>query len=141
MNMKKIFALSTLLFCMFFLGMASNTLNINVKGMHCGGCETKFKSKAQAIDGVSAVKEVSAEKSMAVLEYNPAVISESEIIKQLTAQTGYEIANIDAGKTTEATTKSCCKSGQTSCNNKTASTSCDKKPASNSNTTKSKNKK
>jgi copper chaperone CopZ len=141
MNMKKIIALSTLVFCMFILGVASNTLNISVKGMHCGGCESKFKSKAQAINGISDVKEVSAEKSMAILEYNPSIISESDIIKQLTAQTGYEIANANAGKTTEVTTKSCCKSGQTSCNNKTASTSCDKKPASNSNTTKSKNKK
>lgn len=139
--MKKIIALSTLVFCMFILGVASNTLNISVKGMHCGGCESKFKSKAQAINGISDVKEVSAEKSMAILEYNPSIISESDIIKQLTAQTGYEIANANAGKTTEVTTKSCCKSGQTSCNNKTASATCEKKPASNSNTTKSKNKK
>ncbi|QQR97212.1 MAG: heavy-metal-associated domain-containing protein [Sphingobacteriales bacterium] len=124
--MKKSF-LSIGLFLVLAISFATNTLNLNVKGMHCGGCEAKFKTKIQDVKGVTAVKEVSAANSVAVLEYNPAETSEEKIIKQLTESSGYTIAKVDSNEKSESTApKSCCsKSGQSSCK-KPSSSSCDK---------------
>lgn len=124
--------------------LASNTLELSVKGMHCGGCEAKFRTKIEALKGITKVKEVSAINSYTSLEFNPEVISEEEIIKNLIASTGYAITKIEAKTTTNTAPKACCKSGQTTGSTSTSSCSQAKTPSSctkTSNTTNENNKK
>lgn len=50
--------------------MANTTLNLSVKGMHCGSCEKKFKTAAGGISGIVEVSAVSAESNNAVVVYD-----------------------------------------------------------------------
>lgn len=131
--MKKII-LSFLTLAISVSLFAGTTLNLNVKGMHCGGCEVKFKSKAQEIKGVTEVNAVSASNNSATLVYDSKQTSPEKIVSALAEQTGYTISvNTSAGEVS-ATGKpaGCCMSGQSnpSCKSadkaKCAKTKCDK---------------
>lgn len=140
--MKKI-NLTLLAFFVLVIAVANNTLNLSVKGMHCGGCEAKFKSKAEALEGVLKVTQVSAVNATTTLEYNPAVASEEKIIKQLIEASGYTITKISSSNNNaNVAPKACCKSGQTSCNKTATNSSCNKTssaPCQKSTTNKTKN--
>lgn len=112
--MKKINTLLLLVAITFSTIFAKSTLNLSVKGMHCGGCETKFKAKATDINGISDVTSVSSANSTAVIVYDEKVISADKIIQTLAAQTGYTITASTGNTTTTAEGKpaACCQKGQ-----------------------------
>lgn len=112
--MKKINLLLLLVAITFSTIFAKSTLNLTVKGMHCGGCETKFKAKATSINGVSDISSVSSANSTAVIEYDEKVVSAEKIIKTLAEQTGYTITASANNKTTTVAGKpdACCQKGQ-----------------------------
>lgn len=132
--MKKINTLLLLLVITFSTVFAKSTLNLSVKGMHCGGCETKFKTTATAIKGITEVKSVSAENSSAVVEYDEKTVSAQQIIKTLAEQTGYTVSASTGSEVTtvEGKPAGCCQKGQNnpSCSQKDktkcAKTKCDK---------------
>ncbi|MBK9793489.1 MAG: heavy-metal-associated domain-containing protein [Sphingobacteriales bacterium] len=114
--------------------IANTTLNLTVKGMHCGGCETKFKTVASGIDGIKEVTSVSAANSNAVIVYDEKTTSSDKIVKSLAEQTGYTVSASAGAAVTTATGKpaGCCMAGQSnpSCKDKDkakcAKTKCDK---------------
>ena len=102
--------------------IANTTLNLTVKGMHCGGCETKFKTVASGIDGIKEVTSVSAANSNAVIVYDEKTTSSDKIVKSLAEQTGYTVSASAGAAVTTATGKpaGCCMAGQSnpSCKDK-----------------------
>ncbi|MFN8236774.1 MAG: heavy metal-associated domain-containing protein [Chitinophagales bacterium] len=111
--MKKI-CLSLLSVVIAVTVFAGNSLNLTVKGMHCGGCETKFKSTAASINGITEVSSVSAANSNAVVVIDEKVISAESAIKQLAEQTGYTVSlNTAAGTVSSSGAPAgCCMKGQ-----------------------------
>ena len=112
--MKKINTLLLLMAITFSAVFATSTINLSVKGMHCGGCETKFKSAATAINGVTEVVSVSAANSSAVIVYDEKTVSAEKIIKTLADQTGYTVSATTGTTVTKAEGKpaGCCQKGQ-----------------------------
>ena len=114
--------------------IANTTLNLTVKGMHCGGCETKFKTVASGIEGIKEVTSVSAANSNAVIVYDEKTTSSDKIVKSLAEETGYTVSASAGAAVTTATGKpaGCCMAGQSnpSCKDKDkakcAKTKCDK---------------
>ncbi|MBP8192800.1 MAG: heavy-metal-associated domain-containing protein [Chitinophagales bacterium] len=114
--------------------IANTTLNLTVKGMHCGGCETKFKTVASGIEGIKEVTSVSATNSNAVIVYDEKTTSSDKIVKSLAEETGYTVSAAAGATVTTATGKpaGCCMAGQSnpSCKDKDkakcAKTKCDK---------------
>ncbi|HNY54702.1 MAG TPA: heavy-metal-associated domain-containing protein [Chitinophagales bacterium] len=114
--------------------IANTTLNLTVKGMHCGGCETKFKTAAAGINGIKEVTSVSAANSNAVIVYDEKTTSSDKIVKSLAEETGYTVSAAAGAIVTTATGKpaGCCMAGQSnpSCKDKDkakcAKTKCDK---------------
>lgn len=102
--------------------IANTTLNLTVKGMHCGGCETKFKTVASGIEGIKEVTSVSAANSNAVIVYDEKTTSSDKIVKSLAEQTGYTVSASTGAAVTTATGKpaGCCMAGQSnpSCKDK-----------------------
>lgn len=134
--MKKINTLLLLMAITFSAVFAAKTLNLSVKGMHCGGCETKFKTVAADINGITEVTSVSASNSNAVIIYDEKATTEEKIIKSLAEQTGYTVSATTAnGATATGTPAGCCMKGQSNpaCKDsdkaKCAKTKCDKPKA------------
>ncbi|MFN8295451.1 MAG: heavy-metal-associated domain-containing protein [Chitinophagales bacterium] len=130
--MKKIYALFVLVVFTFLSVYANKTLNLSVKGMHCGGCEMKFKSAASDIEGIKEVSSVSASNSNAVIIYDEKTTTEEKVIKALAEQTGYTVSAVSGTTTATGKPAGCCMSGQSnpSCKDKDkakcAKTKCDK---------------
>lgn len=132
--MKKINTFLFLTAFTLFAAFTKSTLNLSVKGMHCGGCETKFKTAASGINGITEVKSVSAANSVAVVEYDEKTISAEKVVKALADQTGFTVSTTNGTAVTTATGKpaSCCMQGQSnpSCKQgdkeKCAKSKCDK---------------
>ena len=111
------------------------SLDLDVDGMTCMGCENKVKAVLGSLDGVVETKKVCSESDKAVLTYDPEVITEEEIIEALVAKTGYKIVvaknagmtdESDASETSEASAKkSCSKEAAKACS-KEAAKSCTK---------------
>lgn len=133
--MKKINVLFLLIAISFSAAFANKTLNLSVKGMHCGGCEMKFKSVASDIEGIKEVSSVSASNSNAVIIYDEKATTEEKVIKALAEQTGYTVAATNGTTTATGKPAGCCMSGQsnpsckTSDKAKCAKTKCDKPKA------------
>ncbi|HPW86118.1 MAG: heavy-metal-associated domain-containing protein [Chitinophagales bacterium] len=119
-TLKSIFVLAAISVSSLLM---AGTLNLNVKGMHCGGCETKFKSNATSINGIQEVSAVSAEKGTATIEFDEKVISAEKAIEALAQKTGYTISAVTkvgevkadgtpAGCCTKGNTKAACKKGE-----------------------------
>ncbi len=136
--MKTLKSISILLSIVFTTQLfANSTLNLSVKGMHCGGCETKFKTVATGINGIKEVTSVSASNSNAVIVYDEKATTSDNIVKSLAEQTGYTVSVTSGAAVTTATGKpaGCCMSGQSNpaCKQsdkaKCAKTKCDKPKA------------
>ena len=112
--MKKINTLLLLTAITLSTVFAKSTLNLSVKGMHCGGCETKFKTVATSIKGVTEVTSVSAANSSAVVEYDEKTITAEKVVESLAKETGYTITANSGATTTTATgtPAGCCQKGQ-----------------------------
>lgn len=130
--MKKLITfIVALSFCISAV-FANKTLNLSVKGMHCGGCETKFKTLAAGIEGVKEVSSVSAANSNAVIIYDEKSTSEEKLIKSLAEKTGYTISASNSTSEVSGKPTGCCMKGQSnpSCKDKDkakcAKTKCDK---------------
>ena len=91
--------------------MANTSLNLSVKGMHCGSCEKKFKTAAGGISGVVEVASVSADNGNAVIVFDEKTTSTDKVIKALAEKTGYTIT-ASTGATAEAKPAGCCMKGQ-----------------------------
>lgn len=130
--MKKIYFLFVLAVFSFSSVFANKTLNLSVKGMHCGGCEIKFKSVASDIEGIKEVSSVSASNSNAVIIYDEKATTEEKVIKALAEQTGYSVSAASGTTTVAGKPAGCCMAGQSnpSCKDKDkakcAKTKCDK---------------
>lgn len=131
--MKKINSLLFLIAITFSTIFAKSTLNLSVKGMHCGGCETKFTTTATNIKGITEVKSVSAANSTAVVEFDEKTITAENVVKSLADKTGYTITTTTGEIVNAAgTPAACCMKGEknASCKKgdkaKCAKTKCDK---------------
>jgi copper chaperone len=92
------------------------TLNLNVVGMHCGGCAGKVKAALAGIEGVKEVQSVSAQEKSAVLTFDPSKVSQEKIVEELGKKTGYAISVNKAGGKTETEAKAaCCKGAGKTC--------------------------
>lgn len=114
--MKKLFSLVTICCMLSAVSFAGNSLTLNVKGMHCVGCETKFKSAAASVKGIEEVKSVSAAEGSAVVTYDEKVISAEDAIKALAENSGFGVtATTEQGAVTaEGKPAACCMKGQAS---------------------------
>ncbi len=96
-------------------------VKLNVKGMHCSGCENKVKQVLNDIEGVTTTESVSADAGNAVITIDKSVTSEAKVVAQLAQKTGYEVSVIGSNTTkscpstcTKSKSKNkCCTSGQT----------------------------
>lgn len=112
------------------------SLDLNVTGMTCGGCESKVRAALSGIDGVVETKKVCSDSDKASLTYDPNVVTEEEIIAALTEKTGYSIAIDKSAGMTEADAKEaslqkkeCTKAEKAACT-KAQKASCQKAKAS-----------
>ncbi len=64
------------------------TLNMNIEGMHCGGCATGIQMVTEQLDGVSSVF-VDLDGKKGTWEIDPAKISADKIISAIT-ELGYK---------------------------------------------------
>lgn len=109
--MKKTILLSIFSLCLSAVILANSTVNLTVKGMHCGGCETKFKSAAQEIKGVTEVGSVSAANSAATITFDEKVISQEALVKSLAEKTGYTVS-VGNGAAAAGKPTGCCQKGE-----------------------------
>ena len=65
------------------------SIDLNVTGMKCGGCETNVKNKLSSIDGILSVTASSQEKKVSV-EYDAAKTS-LDVIKAAIRETGFSV--------------------------------------------------
>ena len=91
---------------------AKSTLNLDVKGMHCGGCEVKFKSVATGIAGVTEVTSVSAADSKAVIVFDEKIISTEKLVAALATQTGWSVSASNGTVVATGKPTGCCAKGQ-----------------------------
>ncbi|MCP4122497.1 MAG: heavy-metal-associated domain-containing protein [Bacteroidetes bacterium] len=83
------------------------SLDLNVKGMTCAGCENKVKAALGGIDGVVETKKVCSESDKASLTFDPSVVSAEEIMEALNSKTGYAISVVKSAGMTDKDAKGC----------------------------------
>ena len=66
------------------------TLVLDIKGMHCGGCASGIEAMLRRVDGVTKVN-VSFEESAATVEYDPTKANAEKIIEAI-EKMGYKVA-------------------------------------------------
>ena len=112
--MKRIFPLFLLLAFVMNAFAENPTLDLKVTGMHCGGCENKFKAAAVKIEGIDEVTAVSAANGTATIRYNPSEISAEKAIQSLAEATGYTVTATTSLGTVQSAGKpaGCCSKGQ-----------------------------
>jgi len=69
--------------------MATETLNLPVRGMTCGGCARTVEKKLSATPGVTNVT-VDLEGGSATVEYNSGLVK-PEVLADAVRQLGYEV--------------------------------------------------
>jgi copper chaperone CopZ len=117
-NWMKIFSASLFMIVLSFSVMAGEPIqakvNLNVKGMKCGGCEAKVKNILKDIDGVVSTEEVSAEKGAVAITIDKSKTSESAVASALADKSGYDVTVVSNGVQTKGNSKAaCCTKGQT----------------------------
>ena len=112
--MKKLTLL--LLFGGIFISQlySNSILNLNVKGMHCSGCEVKFKSAAADVNGIKEVTSISADNGTAVISFDEKVITAEKVVQELASKSGFSVsATTGAGvSSAEGKPTGCCMKGQ-----------------------------
>ncbi len=124
-NWIKIFSTALFMLALGFSVMAGEPdqakVNLNVKGMKCGGCEAKVKNILKDIEGVVSTEEVSSEKGAVAITIDKSKISESAVASALADKSGYDVTVVSNGVQTKGNPKAaCCVKGQTkaACENK-----------------------
>ena len=113
--MKKLPFLLIALSAFFLLpAFGNNTLNLTVKGMHCSGCETKFKSAASNVKGIVEVTSVNAAAGNAVITYDEKIITPEKAVQELADKSGFSVsASTEKGvSSAEGKPAVCCMKGQ-----------------------------
>lgn len=119
--MKKAFSLFSAFAVAMLLSVSAwagegQQVNLNVKGMKCGGCEAKVKSTLKDIKGVVSTEEVNSEKGSVTVTIDKSAISEEALAAALADKTGYDVsvvANSEAVKVKGNEKAACCAKGQT----------------------------
>lgn len=91
-------------------------VNLNVKGMKCGGCESKVKSVLGDMEGVVSTEEVSSAKGTVTLTIDKTKTSEKAVAVALADKTGYDVSVVANGVAVETKGNekaACCTKGQT----------------------------
>jgi copper chaperone len=91
-------------------------VNLNVKGMKCGGCESKVKSVLGDMEGVVSTEEVSSAKGSVTLTIDKTKTSEKAVAAALADKTGYDVTVVANGVAVETKGNekaACCTKGQT----------------------------
>ncbi len=65
------------------------TIQINIEGMHCGGCVSSVAKALQTVPGISKV-DVSLEQKRAVVTYDPAQAGVAQF-KAAVEDAGYDV--------------------------------------------------
>lgn len=109
--MKQLFLI---FICMIAFTVSAETLNLDVKGMTCGGCESKFKSAAKDVKGIEEVNSVSASSGKAVITYDEKATTPEEAIKALAEKSGFTVSASTANGAVSAEGKpaGCCAKGE-----------------------------
>jgi copper chaperone CopZ len=91
-------------------------VNLNVKGMKCGGCEAKVKNVLGDMEGVVSTEEVSSAKGSVMLTIDKTKTSEKAVAAALADKTGYDVTVVADGAAVEVKGNekaACCSKGQT----------------------------
>ena len=91
-------------------------VNLNVKGMKCGGCEAKVKNVLGDMEGVVSTEEVSSAKGSVTLTIDKTKTSEKAVAAALADKTGYDVTVVADGAAVEVKGNekaACCSKGQT----------------------------
>lgn len=67
----------------------SETIELTVTGMKCGGCETNVKEKLQAIAGVTSVS-ASFKNNQVTIEFDSASV-DADTLKNVISQAGFTV--------------------------------------------------
>lgn len=77
-------------------------VNLEIKGMKCGGCEAKIKSILKDVNGVVNTEKVSASEGSAVLVIDTKKTSDKQVATILADKSGYDV-KVVSGKATSKT--------------------------------------
>lgn len=116
MNIKNwILSVFTLIFSVaaFAIQPGQAQVNLQIKGMKCGGCESKVKSILKDVNGVVSTESISAADGAAVLIIDTKKTSEKEVAAVLADKSGYDVKVVSGGssKTIQGNKKAACCSG------------------------------
>lgn len=97
----------------FAVQPGESKVNLQIKGMKCGGCESKIKSILKDVDGVVSTESVSASEGTAVLVINNKKTTSSKVATILADQSGYDVKVVSGSntKTVAGNKKAACCSG------------------------------
>jgi copper chaperone len=91
-------------------------VNLNVKGMKCGGCEAKVTSVLKNIEGVVSTQEVSSVKGSVTVTIDDKAITQEALASALADKTGYDVSVVSKGEAIKVKGNekaACCTKGQT----------------------------
>lgn len=93
-------------------------VNLEIKGMKCGGCEAKIKSILKDVDGVVSTESVSASEGTASIVIDKKKISDSKLATILADKSGYDVKVVSGTntKTVTGNKKAACCSGASKAN-------------------------
>lgn len=69
---------------------APASVALNVEGMTCGACATSVRVVLEKLDGVAAA-DVSYADKRAVVQYDPALVSPSQMVTAIESKLSYEV--------------------------------------------------
>lgn len=99
-------------------------VNMNIKGMTCGGCEKSVTTALEKVDGVVKVISVNYADGSALVCYDPTKVK-SDVITTAVANKGYQVEVIPAVATTgtDSKMKACSPADKAACASKEAKAS------------------
>ena len=97
----------------FAIEPGQSLVNLNVKGMRCGGCETKVKSVLKDIKGIVSIETVNSSEGKVSVIIDDAKTTDKKVATVLAEKTGYDVkvAN-SATNSIKGTSKAACCSGK-----------------------------
>jgi copper chaperone CopZ len=97
----------------FAVQPGQSQVNLQIKGMKCGGCEAKIKSILKDVNGVVSTQSVSASEGTAVLVIDKKKTSEKQVATILADKSGYDVKVVSgtSSKTVQGNKKAACCSG------------------------------
>lgn len=97
-------------------------VNLQIKGMKCGGCEAKIKSILKDVKGVVSTESISAAEGTAVVIIDQKLTSDKTLASVLADKSGYDVkvSSNTSSKTVKGNSKAACCNGaaKSSCGTK-----------------------